>query len=138
MEWEYSCGAVVFTRRGGQILYLIAQEQSGAYSFPKGHMEPGETEEETARREIFEETGLRPELIGGFVLRDEYSLAERPGTSKRVTYFLAQFGSETPTAAEGEIRRLLLLPYAQALALFPHEGCRRILRQAHALLTERQ
>ncbi|MBQ9265237.1 MAG: HIT domain-containing protein [Clostridia bacterium] len=36
MNWEYSCGAVVFTRENGQILFAIVQEQSGAYSFPKG------------------------------------------------------------------------------------------------------
>ena len=76
MNREYSCGAVVFTRRAGQILYVIVQEQGGAYSFPKGHMEVGETETETARREIFEETGLHPDLISGFYEQDESSLRE--------------------------------------------------------------
>ena len=51
MDWEYSCGAIVFTRRNDQILYVIVQELAGAYSFPKGHMEGDETEMETARRE---------------------------------------------------------------------------------------
>ena len=58
MNWEKSCGAIVFTRRNGQILFVIVQEQAGTYSFPKGHMEGDETEAETARREVFEETGL--------------------------------------------------------------------------------
>ena len=35
MNWEYSCGAIVFTRKNGQILFVIVQEQAGAYSFPR-------------------------------------------------------------------------------------------------------
>ena len=135
MNREYSCGAVVFTRRAGQILYVIVQEQGGAYSFPKGHMEVGETETETARREIFEETGLQPEFLPGFRHQDEYSLREKPGTSKRVTYFLAESGDEPMTAREGEIRRIHLLPYDEALTLFEHENQRRILTSAHEFLT---
>lgn len=60
MNWEKSCGAIVFTRKAGQLLFVIVEEQSGACSFPKGHMEGNETEMETARREIWEETGLQP------------------------------------------------------------------------------
>jgi len=136
MNREYSCGAVVFTRRAGQILYVIVQEQGGAYSFPKGHMEVGETETETARREIFEETGLHPDLISGFYEQDEYSLREKPGTRKRVAYFLAEFRDEPLIPREGEIKRIQLLPYEQALSLFEHESTRRILTEAHAFLTK--
>ena len=134
MNWEYSCGAIVFTRRAGQLLYVIVQEQGGAYSFPKGHMESGETEEQTARREIFEETGLRPEFIGGFYEQDEYHLAEKPGTWKRVAYFLAEFGDEPLIPREGEIKRIQLLPYEQAVSLFEYENQRRILTAAHEFL----
>ncbi len=135
MNWEFSCGAVVYTRKNGIPCYVIVREQAGAYSFPKGHMEAGETEMETARREIWEETGLRPVFLDGFLERDEYALAEKPGTRKRVTYFLAEFENQAPTARPGEIREILLLPYEQALNYFDHEGARRILTAAHAFLT---
>ena len=138
MNWEYSCGAVVYTVKTGEPLFVIVQEQEGAYSFPKGHMEGDETEIETARREIFEETGLRPTFIDGFLERDEYALAEKPGTSKRVTYFLAEFDDETPIPREGEIRRIQLLPYEQALLCFGHEGARRILSAANLFLKNRR
>lgn len=136
MNWEYSCGAIVFTRRSGQLLYVIVQEQGGAYSFPKGHMEGDETEIETARREIFEKTGLQPEFLPGFRIQNEYSLREKPGTKKRVTYFLAEFKDEPMTAREGEIQRIQLLPYEQALTFFEHENQRRILTSAHEFLTK--
>ena len=132
---ERSCGAIVFTRKEGRPLFVIVREMAGAYSFPKGHMEGDETEEETARREIFEETGLRPRFLPGFMQQDEYDLAERPGFRKRVTYFLAEFAEGTLTPRPGEIREILLLPYEQALTCFEHESTRRILTTAYAFLT---
>lgn len=132
---ERSCGAVVFTRKEDKPLFVIVREMAGAYSFPKGHMEGNETEEETARREIFEEIGLRPRFLPGFREQDEYDLAERPGFRKRVTYFLAEFEGGTLTPRPGEIREILLLPYEQALTYFEHESSRRILSAAYAFLT---
>ena len=132
---ERSCGAVVFTRKEDKPLFVIVREMAGEYSFPKGHMEGNETEEETARREIFEEIGLRPRFLPGFREQDEYDLAERPGFRKRVTYFLAEFEGGTLTPRPGEIREILLLPYEQALTYFEHESTRRILSAAYAFLT---
>ncbi len=136
MNWEYSCGAIVFTRRNDQILFVVVQELAGAYSFPKGHMEGNETEAETARREVFEEIGLHPDFLDGFYQQDEYALAEKPDAWKRVTYFLAEFGNEPLTPREGEIKNIQLLPYEQALSLFEHESIRRILTEAYAFLTK--
>ena len=58
MNYEKSCGAVVFTIQNHKIMYVIVQSKEGYYGFPKGHMEYEETEIETALREVFEETGL--------------------------------------------------------------------------------
>ena len=59
MRTEKSCGAVVFREKDykKQIL-LIRHVNGGHWAFPKGHVEKGETEEQTALREILEETGL--------------------------------------------------------------------------------
>ena len=135
MNWEYSCGGVVFTRRDGQIRYVLVEETSGKFSFPTGHMEGDETEIETARREIFEETGLRPAFLEGFCLRDSYQLAEKPGTSKQVTYFLAESGDESPIPRVGEIMSIRLLPFEEALPLF-RENNQRVLTAAHEFLTK--
>ena len=136
MNWEYSCGAVVFTRRSGGILYVLVEEQSGLFSLPKGHMEGDETEQETARREVYEETGLQVDFLEGFCERDEYHLSEKPGTWKRVTYFLAEFGEEALRPREGEILSIRLAPYEEALPLFKHQNTRRVLSAAHAFLTK--
>ena len=134
MNREYSCGAILFTKKGNKLHFVIVQEQAGAYSFPKGHMEKGETELETAQREVFEETGLHPEFLPGFREEDEYDLAEKPGTRKRVIYFLAEYRGEPLIPRQGEIRRIQLLPYEKALSCFEHEGTRSILNKALAFL----
>ena len=136
MNLEKSCGAVVFTRRNGRILYTIVEEKSGFHSFPKGHTEGNETEMDTAHREVLEETGLSLKFLENFRLQDEYHMTEKPGTHKQVTYFLAEFVNEVLVPQEGEIRKILLLPYEEAYKIFEHENNRRVLMAAHEFLTK--
>ncbi len=137
MSFEESCGAIVFTRRNGQLLYVIVRESTGAFSFPKGHVEQGETEMQTAAREIREETGLQPVFLDGFRETDAYDLSEKPGTRKQVVYFLAEFRQETPVPPPREILEIRLLPCVEAMKCFPHAGSRRVLAAADRFLTNR-
>ena len=135
MRWEHSCGAVVYTTRNGIPLYVVVQEKAGQYSFPKGHIEDGETEIETARREIFEETGLQPEFVEGFYEAEEYDIADTPDARKRATYFLAEFKDGTLVPKPIEILQICLLPYEEALKVFSRESSRRILSAANKIVT---
>ena len=134
MNHEYSCGAVVFTREGGAVRYLLIETPSGAYGFPKGHMEAGETERQTALREINEEAGVRVTLIEGFRHETSYLLHEKAGTVKHVTYFLGSYEGQTPTPQPGEVTRSVLLPYDAAIRRVTHEGNRLILEHAARFL----
>lgn len=53
-----SCGVIPYRKIGGETEFLILLQRNRCWSFPKGHMEAGETEQETALRELQEETGL--------------------------------------------------------------------------------
>ena len=65
--YQKSCGAIICRKIDDKIEYLLLlQKKSQSWSFPKGHMEAFETEMQTARREICEETGLTAILIPGF------------------------------------------------------------------------
>jgi 8-oxo-dGTP pyrophosphatase MutT (NUDIX family) len=59
MKNEKACGAVI---ENEEEKILLIFQQNGFWGFPKGHVEEGETESETAVREVFEETGLWVEL----------------------------------------------------------------------------
>lgn len=85
-----SAGGVVVDARGRVLLLRRADE--GIWCFPKGHVEPGETEAEAARREIAEECGLACE-IGGKIGEVRYAFYWAPDDvnyDKRVVYFLAR------------------------------------------------
>lgn len=56
---EATAGGIVFRRnKAGDIEILLIQDPKGRWSIPKGHVEEGETAQETALREIGEEAGL--------------------------------------------------------------------------------
>jgi len=86
--FKKSCGVIPFRLNGGDREYLILLQNNHCWSFPKGHMEAGETEEQTALRELFEETGLTARLIRGQKAHLEYGIS--PDTRKRVILFLGE------------------------------------------------
>lgn len=60
---EISAGGVVFTKRGDDLLILLIEDRHGKMTLAKGKQETGETLEETALREILEETGVQGRLV---------------------------------------------------------------------------
>jgi len=83
-----SCGVIPFRWNAGEKEFLVLLQTNNCWSFPKGHMEPGETEEQTALRELFEETGLRARLWPEKKAVLEYDIP--PYTRKQVVLFLGE------------------------------------------------
>ncbi len=124
MNYEKSCGAVVFRETANSIHYLIILNKKGNYighwGFPKGHMEEGESEFETAKREILEETGLEVEFIDGF--REVVNYSPRPGIKKDAVYFLAKAASDNVTLQKSEVAGFRWLTYEKALKQLSHDA----------------
>ena len=87
--YEKSCGAIVFKNIGGIKHFLIIKHAKNQHwGFPKGHVEMHESDEQTARREIKEETNLDVEILKGFRqlgFYRPYSIVE-----KKIVIFLAR------------------------------------------------
>ncbi|MBQ8579753.1 MAG: NUDIX domain-containing protein [Oscillospiraceae bacterium] len=123
-----SCGVLPWREENGRKEYLIVFEQfSQCWSLPKGHMEAGETEAETALRELFEETGLTAQLDTGKSATIEYPIT--PICKKQVVFFPGRV-SGTPKTRPGEIERFKWVKAEQLKDyLFPDtaEACRTLM-----------
>ena len=91
MPREISAGVILF-RRAPQPYYLLLHYESGHWDFPKGHIEAGEDAQETARRELKEETGISEiRFLDGYKARLRYFFRQKGiGIFKVVIYFLAE------------------------------------------------
>lgn len=137
MKHEKSCGAVVFTRVGSEIRYVLAQSRAGHFGFPKGHVEPGETEEETALREVFEEVRLQPTLLKGFREVSEYEIPSLD-VRKQVVFFLGYYEAQEIVAQESELQQASLVSYEEAMELLEHEDNKKILASADRFLRKKR
>jgi 8-oxo-dGTP pyrophosphatase MutT (NUDIX family) len=85
-------GGIVIRSVNGELQYLIitAKENPDHWVFPKGHIDLGETPEQTAKREVLEETGVEAEIIE-FVGTNVF---EAKGEAVRVKFFLMKYIGE--------------------------------------------
>ena len=116
-------------------MYLLLHYESGHWDFPKGHVEKDETEEETAQRELLEETGITSaEFITGFRETISYHYSFKKKTRlKEVIYFLMTTSQKEITLSDEHIG-FLWLPYDDALKKLTFENAKSTLQKAHAFL----
>lgn len=131
-----AAGGVVYTYGpGGELLILLISDRYGSRTLPKGHLEPGESDEEAAVREIAEETGIACALER-LLTRVRYPIYRR-GTwrDKEVAYFLARAAYAEPTPAPDE--GITIAEWARpeaALESLTYAQVREVVRQALAIL----
>jgi ADP-ribose pyrophosphatase YjhB (NUDIX family) len=128
MRYEKSCGAVIFRKDDDWNVLLIRHAKGRHISFPKGHVEPGETESQTAEREILEETGLRVQVDRRFRAENRYNI--RPDTQKLVVIFAAVTDQAEITPQPEEIAEAVWVPLVQADQRLTYERDRRIMHDA--------
>lgn len=129
--YEKSCGAVVYAKDGDEIKFLLVRGPTNRVGFPKGHIERGETEFETALREIYEETSLNVILKTDF--KEEYEYSISGFIKKKVIYFLAEFNiqDQYKIRDKQEIIEQRLIRYEEADSMLKFPQDREILRKAH-------
>lgn len=130
MEIERSCGAIIFREIEGETRVLLVQHKPGHWSFPKGHKEQGESDHETAIREVYEETGIRINILPGFERSSTY--APRPGVLKTVVFFLGAYQSGTLEPQLSEVRAVRWMGLDEAAGMLVFDKDLAIFREALA------
>ncbi len=137
MKYEKSCGAVIWRMMNGKREYLLILNKkgnaSGHWGFPKGHVEEGETEVETARREILEETGITANSFSdGFRVVSRYNPS--PEIEKDAVYFLCKITDSDITLQESEVASFRWCDFNSAKELLTFDDI--ILKKAECFLTK--
>lgn len=129
MLHEKSCGAIVYRKfHGNTEILLIKHINSGHWSFPKGHVENGETEVETAKREIKEETSI--DVIIDPTFRETVTYSPKKDTVKVVVYFLARAKNVNFSPQEDEIAEIRWVDISYAGNILSYENDRTIVTRA--------
>ena len=134
MKYIKSCGFVVFKQVNNEYFYLIIKSLNGDIGFPKGHMEIGEGEMQTAIRELKEETGVEVKVVEGFRRQIEYELRKSSDTVKQSVYFLGKCISDSIVCQESEVLEASFVPYEVALRALTFEETKNILKDARQFI----
>ena len=120
---EKSCGCIIFD--GDQVL-LIRQVQ-GHWTFPKGHVEEGETEIETATREVKEETNL--DVVIDPDKRYEIDYVYDEGNKKNVVFFVANVKNHNAKPQEDEVSEIEWFNFDDAIDTLTYDNTKTLLRK---------
>lgn len=135
---DYAYGLIPFYLEDGEPYYFAGLRTGGIFwKFPKGHMEPSETELEAAIRETAEEIGISIELdhvLTDQSFRESYMYTTEEGEIAKVnTYWLAQVEEGTEVNLNHEFSEYRWVRIDEAFDLLP-ENSRGCLRDAHDFL----
>ncbi|HDR3493167.1 TPA: NUDIX domain-containing protein [Bacillus wiedmannii] len=135
MQREKSCGVIIYQNKPDTRYLIVKSKANGHWGFPKGHIEENETEIDTAKREVKEETGLDVLIHEDFKTSMEYKISET--IKKEVILFLGTPMSTSVTIQKDEIAIYKWATFADILNLFKHENQKQILKQAHEFLNQK-
>ena len=124
MEQEKSCGAIVINKNNK---ILLVHHNAGHWDFPKGHIENGETEEQTAIREVKEETNI--DIIINNKYRYTTSYSPKENVMKEVVYFLAQNIDEDKKPQLEEVSEVKWFTLEEAMNTITYENSKEILNK---------
>jgi 8-oxo-dGTP pyrophosphatase MutT (NUDIX family) len=129
---EYTAGGVVFRQRDGRAQILMIQDRLGRWTIPKGHVEEGESLEQTALREVAEETGLTHLRLGEKLDKLHFFYRKEGKLIFMTTYvFLMEALGDTDTIIPGDSDGIVdskWFDYEEALSLIEYRDTERLFR----------
>jgi 8-oxo-dGTP pyrophosphatase MutT (NUDIX family) len=142
MPVEKSAGAVIFRKENNKIYYLLLHYPSVSHraekdywDFPKGHLEKGEKEIDTVKREVFEETGLKEiKFVEGFKEWIKYFFKyQGKNIFKIVTFYLVETDKKE-IKISSEHLGYEWLPFNEAMERLTFDNAKEILKKAENFL----
>jgi bis(5'-nucleosidyl)-tetraphosphatase len=132
---EKSVGLILYREAPEGRLLLLLHYLDGHWDFAKGHVKKGESEKETAARELCEETGITHcSIHDGFRGRVQYSFKRKKKTvAKEVVYYIARTDTDSVTLSD-EHRGCEWLNADAARGRLTFENSRRVLQDALAVI----
>lgn len=132
-----SCGGLVIYRNRILVLYKNYKNRNDGWVLPKGTVEPGESNEETAVREVFEEGGSNAKIIK-YIDKTEYSFSVPGDTvTKSVHWFLMKANSyDCVPQKEEYFRDAGFYKYHEAAHLLKFSNERQILEKGYAIYND--
>ena len=120
---EKSCGCIIV--KDGKV--LLIEQVSGHWGFPKGHVEHDEEEEQTALREVKEETNLDVKIDSNKRYVEKYITDK--GIDKEVVLFVAEPINEEIKMQEEEVSKIKWMSFEEAINQITFEETKQILKQ---------
>jgi bis(5'-nucleosidyl)-tetraphosphatase len=135
MEIKHSYGGVIFKKDAGIKFLLVrhSKKSGGHWGFAKGHSEKGESERQTAVREIYEETGLKVKFINRFKEAIKYFDPIRK-ENKIVTIFLCKTNGSKVNPITKDVDDHVWLDFDKAYKKITYETTKNILKKANIFL----
>lgn len=133
---EKSVGIIPLFREGHAYQVLLVQHQAGHWGFPKGHPHADESEQETACRELLEETAIDDyTFMDGVSFSESYTFTKKgENHEKTVVYFLAWVNSKKVEIREEELKDYRWVSYSEAMDLITYAQSRDLLQEVDQYL----
>ena len=137
---ETSAGGLVLDETHGHAAIIGRLDRRGRllWSLPKGHIEAGETSEQTAIREVSEETGIDSKVLRTLGTIDYWFVAEDRRVHKTVHHFLLEALGGELSDEDVEVTEVAWVPLGELDDRLAYADERRLVRRAAELLSEYQ
>lgn len=135
MKKQISIGGVVYCKKDDKIEVVLIKDSYNRWALPKGHMEEGETKEETAKREIKEETGLKNLKVEKEIDLIRYFFRLKGELINKVVYFyLVRADKKEKFKKSWEVKDAKWLEIDSAIGEISYENSKKILKKAKDLI----
>lgn len=116
---------------------VIGRASPRIWSLPKGHVEPGERVEDTATREVLEETGVVGAIIEKLADIKYWFYSTRLKHSKVVHFYLMRYKDGLPVPQVGEVDEVVWVPLAEMGKRMTHLNERRLVGLVEKIVQEK-